>query len=195
LPGGGDLDGGAGFATFAADLFDGVDDFDTGSDATEDDVFAIQPRRLGRAKEELTPVGILARVGHRQNTFAGMLLNEVLVGEFVAVDRLAAGAVAIGEIASLTHESRNDAMEGRPGVSEALLARAKGAEVFARLRTDVGIQRHDDASRGSPTDLHVEVTINFAGHVVVGCWLLLVVVNVISIVTKIDTFYLSLFRD
>jgi len=166
----------ASFAGVASNQFDLVDDVHTSRHPSEDDVLSIQPTGLGGAEEELTSVGVGARVGHGENTFAGVLLDEVFVGEFIAVDRFTAGSILIGEVSALTHEPRNDAMERRPGVTEALLARAKGAEVFARLRTDVGIQRHDDASRGSPTDLHVEVTINFAGHVVVGCWLSLVVV-------------------
>lgn len=36
---------------------------------------------------------------------------EVLVSEFLAVDRLAAGAVEVGEVATLAHEVRDHAVE------------------------------------------------------------------------------------
>ena len=45
-----------------------------------------------------------------------------LVGELLAVDGLAAGAVAAREVAALTHEIRDHAVEGRPGEMQ-LLAR------------------------------------------------------------------------
>jgi len=36
---------------------------------------------------------------------------EVLIGELLAVDGLAAGTVAVGEVTSLDHEVLNDAVE------------------------------------------------------------------------------------
>ena len=36
-----------------------------------------------------------------------------LVGELLAIDRLAAGAIAAGEVASLAHKAWYDAVEGR----------------------------------------------------------------------------------
>jgi hypothetical protein len=42
-------------------------------------------------------------VGHRENARARVLEREVLVGKLGAVDRLAAGAIARGEVTTLTH--------------------------------------------------------------------------------------------
>jgi hypothetical protein len=42
---------------------------------------------------------------------------EVLVCKFCAVDALATGSVVIGKVASLKHETWNDAVEARPFVS------------------------------------------------------------------------------
>lgn len=43
-------------------------------------------------------VGVLATVGHAQETLAGVLELEVLIGELGAVDGLATGAIALCEI-------------------------------------------------------------------------------------------------
>jgi len=40
-----------------------------------------------------------------------MLQLEVFVSKLLSVDALAAGAVVIGEVTTLAHEARNDAME------------------------------------------------------------------------------------
>jgi len=40
-----------------------------------------------------------------------MLQLEVFVSKLFSVDALAAGAIVIGEVASLAHETRNDTME------------------------------------------------------------------------------------
>lgn len=80
-----------------------------------------------------------------------MLELEVLVGELVAVDGLAAGAVAAGEVTTwkillrcwllildvnwytLDHEVLNHSVEARALVSKALLASCKGTEVLSGL--------------------------------------------------------------
>ena len=85
-----------------------------------------------------------------------MLECEVLVGELLAVDRLAAGAVAVGEIATLTHELRDDAVEGAALVADASFAGAQRAEVFGRLRHDVGAELDDDPAQRFSIGGHVE---------------------------------------
>ena len=64
-----------------------------------------------------------------------MLELEVLIGELVAVDGLAAGAVALGEVTALDHEVLDDAVEGRALVTKALLACSKSSEVLGGLMT------------------------------------------------------------
>jgi hypothetical protein len=71
-----------------------------------------------------------------------VLEGEVLVGEFLAVDGLASGAIVVGEVATLAHEVGDDAVEGGALEAEALLASAQGAEVLCdnqglRLRFEV----------------------------------------------------------
>lgn len=93
----------------------------------------VQPRRFHRGDEELGSVGVRAGVGHRHDSGPGVLQGEVLVGEFVAVDGLATGAVVVGEVAPLAHEVGDDAVEGGALVAEALFACAQGTEVLSGL--------------------------------------------------------------
>lgn len=72
----------------------------------KNNMFAIQMRRRRTRDEELTAVGIRPAVGHGQQTRRVVLEREVLVGEGLrAVDRGAACAVAVYEIAGLEHEA------------------------------------------------------------------------------------------
>lgn len=87
-------------------------------------MLVVQPCRLHGADEELRSVGVCTSVGHRQDAGAGVLQTEVLIGELVAIDRLASSAVVVGEIAALAHEVWNDAMETGSLVAETLLAGA-----------------------------------------------------------------------
>ncbi len=64
-------------------------------------VLAIQPGAGDGAQEELAAIGVGPRVGHGQHSGAVMLQGEVFVGEHLAVDGLAAGAVARREVAAL----------------------------------------------------------------------------------------------
>ena len=69
-----------------------------------------------------------------------MLQVEVLILKLVAVDGLAASSVVVGEVAALAHEVGDDAVEGGPLVTEALLPGAEGAEVLGSLGDHVGAE-------------------------------------------------------
>lgn len=49
-------------------------------------------------------VGVGASVGHRQDTWASVLVDKVLISEFGAVDGLATGTVVVGKVTSLAHK-------------------------------------------------------------------------------------------
>ena len=70
----------------------------------------------------LTPVGVGSGVRHAEDAGTGVLQNEVLVRELVAVDALPSRAVVVREVPALAHESGYDAVEGRSGEAESLLA-------------------------------------------------------------------------
>lgn len=115
-----------------------------------------------------------ASVGHGQQVGLAVLLLEVLVGELLAVDGLATGAlsrcqlkclllcvtrlffevkegvdgtdVTTGEVTALKHEIRNDAVERGALVPEALLAGAESAEVLSSLGDDRVVELEVDAA-------------------------------------------------
>ena len=70
-------------------------------DFSEDNVSSIEPWGLDRGEEKLRAIGVLASVGHREPTSAVVLELEVLIGKFLAVDRLAACSVSSSEITTL----------------------------------------------------------------------------------------------
>jgi len=55
--------------------------------------------------------------------------------------------VAASEVTALEHELRDDAVETRAGVAEALLAGAESAEVLGGLGDDVVVELEVDAAR------------------------------------------------
>jgi len=155
------------------------------SDLAEDDVAAVKPASLYGGDEKLRAVAIGgamsvlskfqggsgsgirvgAGVGHGEKTRAGVLLDEVLIGELLTVDGLATGAllelasklrrrtgvwmsahVAAGKVTTLEHEIRNDAVESRALVAEAVLAGAQLTEVAGGLGDDVIVESESDAA-------------------------------------------------
>ena len=112
-------------------------------------MLAIQPRSLLEGHEELTPVGVGSCVGHRQLSRLAVLQGEVLVLELLPVDRLSSGAVAVGEVSALKHESLDQAVESTvqvmqvlPRLAHPLLASAQGTEVLGRLGTHIRVEFH-----------------------------------------------------
>ncbi len=85
-----------------------------------------------------------------------MLQLKVLVLELSAVDRLAAGAVVVGEVAALAHEVPDDAVEGAVLEAEPLLHRAQGTEILRGPGNDVSAELHRDATEGLAVGGHVE---------------------------------------
>lgn len=126
-------------------------------------MLAVEPLGLGRADEELRSVGPGTSVGHGQNSRSGVLLDEVLIGELGAVDRLASGAVSGGEVTSLAHEPWDHSVEGGALVvqglaaaASALLSGAESPEVLGGAGGGVGEELHDDAAGRLASDRHVE---------------------------------------
>jgi hypothetical protein len=118
-------------------VLDGRDDIHTLDDTAKDDVLAIEPSSLDGGQEELRAVGVGTSVGHREEARTGVLELEVLIGELVAIDRLATSAITAGEVATLAHELRNDTVElgalvvqWLAALAHALLAGAQSTEVL-----------------------------------------------------------------
>jgi len=109
-------------------------------------VLAIKPAGDDSGDEELGAIGVGAGVGHGEKSWLGVLAGEVLVGELLTVDGLATSAVATGEVTALKHELRDDAVESRASVSEALLAGAKSTEVLSGLGDYIIVEVEVDAT-------------------------------------------------
>jgi len=136
------------FAASGTGGLESLDDVQGGvvSDLAEDDVLAIEPGGDDGGDEELRAVGVWTCVGHGEEAWLGVLEGEVLVGELLSVDGLAAGAVALSKVTSLEHEVGDDAVEGRAGVAEALLASAESAEVLDGARDGLVEEVEGDAA-------------------------------------------------
>lgn len=118
-------------------------------------MLGIQKRRRSRRDKELAAVGILAGIGHAQDAGGVVLAGKVLVGEAgAAVDRGAAGAVAVQKVAALDHKVLDDAVEFAALVALRLAGGAAGfagaelAEVFGGARYGVGVEFDLDAAEG-----------------------------------------------
>lgn len=118
---------------------------------------------LGHFMQEEWDSRVGASVGHGQEAGAGVLLDEVLIRELLTVDGLTTGAllrsvsrtledsstsahVATGEVTTLEHELRDDAVEGRALVTETVLASAQLAEVAGGLGNDIVVEVEVDAA-------------------------------------------------
>jgi hypothetical protein len=61
---------------------------------------------------------------------------------------LSTSTITLGEVTTLNHELLDDTMEGRPLISEALLAGGQSAEVLGRLGHRLAVETHNNAAQG-----------------------------------------------
>ena len=92
--------------------------------------------KIGGARACLAAVGVGARVGHGEQAGCVVLVLEVLVRKFCAVDALTAGAVVVGEVAALQHETWNYAVEaGALVTAEVIMRSARKKERAKRTQS------------------------------------------------------------
>ncbi|GIX63451.1 pentatricopeptide repeat-containing protein [Babesia caballi] len=117
--------------------------------APEDDVPAVEPRRLHRCDEELAAVAVGTRVGHRKGAGAAVAQDEALVLELVAVDADGASAVAPDDVATLTR--RDDTVKNGALVAVRtpvdLVTFAQAHEVLHGLGRLVGVETQDELAQ------------------------------------------------
>jgi len=121
------------------------------------DVLVVQPAGLNSGDEELASIGVGSSISHGHDTRASVLQCEVLISELAAIDGLATSAVVVGEVSTLAHEVGDDTVENAAFVAKALLASAKGAEVFSGLGNNVAPQLNHDPAGGLAVDGHIKV--------------------------------------
>uniref|UniRef100_A0A663NAX1 Uncharacterized protein n=1 Tax=Athene cunicularia TaxID=194338 RepID=A0A663NAX1_ATHCN len=85
-------------------------------------VLPVQPVCFITSDEELGAVD--------GSTWPRVFENEVFIIKLLPVDGFASGAVVVGEVASLTHELGDDAVEAAPFEAEAFLMGAEAAEIL-----------------------------------------------------------------
>ena len=163
----------AGLARAGANLLEAFDDVLALNDLTENGVSAIEPRGLLEGDEELGAVGVGTSVRHGEEVGLGVLESEVLVSELVAVDGLATGSVAGGEVTTLSHEARDNSVElaalevqGLSSVASSGGTVSERGEVLGGLRDSVAEHSEDNAALSLAIDLNVEE--DLLGHCVEG---------------------------
>jgi len=108
-------------------------------------VLSVQPSRNRSGDKELAAVGVRSGVGHGEEVLLVVGELEVLVWEFLAIDRFSTGAVASSEVTALKHEAGDDSVEGAAFEAEAFLAGAEGSEVLGGLGDNVVEEGEVDA--------------------------------------------------
>lgn len=125
-------------------------------------MFAVQEVTLGTRDEELTAVGVLAAICHRQQTRRVMLQSEVLVRErSTAVDAQYSGAIAVDEVAALYHKVfdysvEDSTFEAKWHTILSVFPGAKLPEVLRCFRADVLEQLEDHTTYLRGAHGHVE---------------------------------------
>ena len=68
-------------------------------------MFVVQPVSLDSGDEELSSIGVGARVGHGQQARGAMLHKEVLIIELGAIDALATSSIKVVKVTTLSIQS------------------------------------------------------------------------------------------
>ena len=162
-----------GVSASGADFLHFVNDRETIKDLAEDNVVAVEPGSRTERDEELRAVCVWSSIGHGEKVRLGVVDLEVLIGKSFSVDALSSSAVTSGEVTSLCHEARNNAVEGAAHVVEVItlgaltsVALSKTDEVVDSPGDDVTKETESDATCGLVVDLNIEV--DFVGHSIEG---------------------------
>ena len=133
----------------------------------------IEPGSFLEGDEELGAVSSWASVGHGKKVGLGVTEGKVLIFELVSVDGLTTGTVSVSEIATLSHETWDNTMEGAALEVKGLScvantggAISEGGEVLDSLGDGVTEHSEYDATGILTIDSNVEE--NFLGDCIKG---------------------------
>ena len=155
----------AGSTSLGADSLKSFDNIDTLDNLTEDDVAAIEPGGLNEGDKELGAVCVGTSVGHRKKVGAGVLKVEVLVREFLSINGFSTGTVAIGEVATLSHELWDNSVEVAAHVVKEF-ASVVLIEAFSYTRKVLdglgnGVTKHTKDNTTSWYTIKLDIEVNF----------------------------------
>jgi hypothetical protein len=153
--------GGSATGTFLLDLFHYIHAFE---DSAENDMPVIEPVRDHGCDEELGSVRIPTRVRHTQQAWRIMHEFEVFVLECSAINALTTCAVACGEITSLQHKVRNNAVKRAsfvcqrfPALSLPFFPCAQASKIFYGLGNIVTEESDHDSTSVLIVDAYVKI--------------------------------------
>jgi hypothetical protein len=127
-------------------------------------MLAIKPWGRRSAEKELRSITVRSRIGHRENSGASVIENEILILEPHSVDGSPTSSITVCKISALAHEAGDNAVEKRIGEWRwSIIATiydkyvcAELAEILSRFRNDIGAEGHLDSSDGISTNSNVK---------------------------------------
>lgn len=119
----------------------------TTDNLTKDHVLTIQPLSASSSNEELATVSVGTGIGHGQQEGLRVLQLKILIGKLGTVNATTTSPIVIGEITSLAHELRDDAVEGATLVGSSLMTHTQGTEVLGSLGDHIGKQLKGNATQ------------------------------------------------
>jgi len=124
-------------------------------------------RGLDKGDKKLGSVGVLPGVGHGEEIRLVVPLHKVLIRELLTVDGLPASAVSTGEVATLSHETRNHTVELGASIAKSFLAGAKSTKVLRSPGGDIVIKVKINTTpifRGIARSLVFNIEVNLDNH-------------------------------
>mmetsp|Transcript_85614 Transcript_85614/g.174754 ORF Transcript_85614/g.174754 Transcript_85614/m.174754 type:complete len:230 (-) Transcript_85614:91-780(-) len=117
-------------------------------------MFHVQVRRLLDGDEELAAVSSRASIRHGQEPRLGMFHLEIFIRKLLSINGFSTSSIASCEVATLTHELRDNPVEaatlivqGLSGLALALLSSAEGSEILSCLWHLLSIKAHKNSTK------------------------------------------------
>ena len=125
------------FPRTAADIFDDLQNVQSISHVTKDDLSPVQLRLRRERDVELTAVGVGTVIDHGNATATVMRNREIFVSKWLSVYGMTAGSIAVGKVAAMTERAGDRSVKGRVFKTVFFLTGAESAKILAGLRADI----------------------------------------------------------